>query len=177
MINTEQNKEIALNVSRAIMNGDWDSLDSLLAPEFTYDGDGMHLSRDEYFGFMQDLYLSMRNMKMEFPQVVAEDEFVSIRFVNPMKNMGKFMGAPATKKNIVSEGIFIRQIRNGKVMKENQTTDLIGIMTQMGFGALFGYALAVGLFKVKQKPFVRKTTAEMKKLDENLKKIEKQQNR
>lgn len=168
-MNTEKNKEIALSVSKAIMNGDWDTLDTLLAPEFTYDGDGMHLTRDEYFGFMQDLYLSMRNMKMEFPQIVAEGEFVSTRFVNPMDNFGKFMGAPATGKKIVSEGIFIRQIRDGKVIKENQTTDLMGIMTQMGFGALFGYALAVGLFKVKQKPFLRKSSAEMKKLDAELK--------
>ena len=129
----ENNKEIALAVSKSIMNGDWATLDNLLAPEFTYDGDGMHFSRDEYIGFMQDLYLSMRNMKMEFSQIVAEGEFVSIRFVNPMDNMGKFMGAPATGKKIVSEGIFIRQIRDGKVIKENQTTDIMGIMTQMGF--------------------------------------------
>jgi len=165
MDNLEQNKKIALKVSKSIMNGQWDELDSLLAPEFTYDGDGAHYTRDEYIGFMQDLYLAMRDMKMEFPQVVAEGEFVSIRFVNPMKNLGKFMGAPATKKLIVSEGIFIRQIRNGKVIKENQTTDLMGIMTQMGFGALIGYTIAVGLLKIKPKSPVRKTAEEMARLD------------
>ena len=167
---TRSNTDIALDVSKSIMNGDWEKLDSLLAPEFTYSGDGMHFSRDEYFGFMQDLYLAMRDMKMEFPQTVANGDFVSIRFVNPMKNFGKFMGAPATKKTIVSEGIFIREIRNGKVVRENQTTDLLGIMTQMGFGALMGYALAVGLFKVKQKPPVRKSVEEMKRLDAELRK-------
>lgn len=159
------NKEIALSVSRAIMHGDWVTLDQLLAPEFTYTGDGLHFTKDEYMGFMQDLYLAMRNMKMEFPHVVEEGEFVSIRFVNPMRNSGKFMGAPATGKLIVSEGIFIRQIRDGKVIKENQSTDLLGMMTQMGFGALFGYALAVGLFKVKQKAPVRKSPEEMARLD------------
>ncbi len=169
MTNLEQNKEIALNVSKAIMNGDWDKLDRLLSTEFTYDADGMHFNKDEYIGFMQDLYLAMRDMKMEFPQVIAEGEFVSIRFVNPMKNLGKFMGAPASGKTIISEGIFIRQIRNGKVIKENQTTDLIGIMRQMGFGALMGYTIAVGLLKIKQKPPVRKTVEEMKKLDDLMK--------
>lgn len=164
MTNLEENKKIALNVSIAIMNGDWGALDELLALEFSYDGDCMHLNRDEYFGFMQDLFLAMHDMKMEFPQVVAEGEFVTIRFVNPMKNMGRFMGAPATKKIIISEGIFIRQIRNGKVIKENQTTDLLGIMTQMGFGALFGYTVAVGLLKIKQKPPIRKNMAEMARL-------------
>jgi len=168
-MNLDENKKIALAVSKAIMGGDWKKLDDLLSPDFTYTGDGMKLSRDEYFGFMQDLYLSMRDMKMEFPQIVAEGEFVSIRFINPMKNLGKFMGAPATGKTIVSEGIFIRQIRNGKVIKENQTTDLMGIMTQMGFGALFGYAIAVGLLKIKQAPLVRRSVKEMEILDSALK--------
>lgn len=164
------NKEIALKVSTSIMNGDWDTLESLLAPEFTYDGDGMQFKRDEYIAFMQDLYLSMRNMKMEFPQIVEEGEFVSIRFVNPVINSGSFMGGPATGKRIVTEGIFIRQIRNGQVIKENQSTDIMGIMTQMGFGALFGYAIAVGLLKLRPKPLVKKSTAEMQRLDAELKK-------
>lgn len=165
MTNTEENKAIALSVSKSIMNGEWEKLDGLLAPEFTYDGDGMHFTKDEYIGFMQDLYLSMRDMNMQFPHIVAEGEFVSIRFVNPMKNLGKFMGAPATGKTIISEGIFVRQIRDGKVIKENQSTDLLGIMTQMGFGALLGYTIAIGLLKIKQKPAVRKTPEEMQKLD------------
>ena len=150
------------------MNGDWKTLDSLLAPEFNYDGDGMHFTKDEYIGFMQDLYLSMRNMKMEFPQIVAEGDFVSIRFINPMDNLGKFMGAPATGKTIISEGIFIREIKNGKVIKENQTTDLIGIMTQMGFGALLGYAVAVGLLKIKQPRPVKKSDEAMRLLEHKL---------
>ena len=169
MTNIDENKRIALNVSKAIMGGDWDALEKLLAADFTYDGDGMHFDRDEYIGFMQDLYLSMRDMKMEFPQVIAEGEFVSIRFTNPMKNLGKFMGAPATGKTIISQGIFIRQIRNSQVIKENQTTDLMGIMTQMGFGALLGYAIAVGLLKINPARPIRKSTADMKKLDDELK--------
>lgn len=125
------------------MNGDWDTVDNLLDPSFIYDGDGMRMNKDQYMGFMQDLYLSMRDMKMEFPQVIEEGEFVAIRFVNPMKNLGSFMGGPASGKTITSEGIFIRQIRNGKVIKENQSTDLVGIMGQIGPGALFGYTMAV----------------------------------
>lgn len=159
------NEEIALSVSRCIMNGDWEQLEILLAPEFIYEGDGMHFNRDEYIGFMQDLYLAMRDMKMEFPQIVSQGDLVTVRFVNSMINMGKFMGAPATKKPIVAEGIIIRQIKEGKIVKENQTTDILGIMTQMGFGALMGYAIAVGLFKVKQNPSAKRSPEEMKKLD------------
>ena len=66
------------------------------------------------------------------------------------------MGAPANKKNLIINGIFIRKVKDGKVMQEWQTTDLLGVMKQIGFGALFGYSLFVGLFNVKQARPVRK---------------------
>jgi len=160
----EQKKEVALAVSKAILQGDWKKLDHLLSDDFRYDGDRMHFNKDEYIGFMQDLYLAMKDMDMKFKQVYAEGEFVTVRFENPMLNVGSFMGAPATGKKIVAEGIFIRQVRDGKVIKENQTTDILGIMTQMGFGALFGYTMAIGLFEVEPDRPVRKSIAEMDRL-------------
>ncbi len=45
-------KDVALAVSLSIQDNDWQKLDSLLAPGFTYSGDGLLFSRDEYIGFM-----------------------------------------------------------------------------------------------------------------------------
>jgi predicted ester cyclase len=81
---------------------------------------------------------------------MVDGDMASIRFISTAVNTGKFMGAPANKKNLEIHGIFMRKVKNGKVMQEWQTTDLLGVMRQIGFGALFGYALFVGLFKVKQ---------------------------
>lgn len=156
MTTLEQNKEIALSVSRAIMNGKWNELDTLLDDKFTYTGDGLHFTKDEYIGFMQDMKAAFSGLHMEFPNIVAEGQYVSIRFVSKAINTGSFMGAPANKKNLEVHGIFVRKIENGKVVQEWQTTDLLGVMRQIGFGALFGYAVFVGLFKVKQKAPVRK---------------------
>ncbi len=155
-LDPEHNKQIALAVSRSILKGDWNTLDSLLDDGFTYTGDGFVFSKDEYMGFMQDMKAAMDNMNMEFPHVLADGDLVSVRFVTTAKNTGKFMGAPASKKNVTVHGIFIRKIQGNKVMQEWQTTDLLGLMTQMGFGALFGYAVGVGLFKAQPKPPVRK---------------------
>ncbi|HUN23660.1 MAG TPA: ester cyclase [Anaerolineales bacterium] len=152
----EQNKEIALSVSLAILNGEWDKLDTLLDDNFTYTGDGFHFSKDEYIGFMQDMKAAFSGLKMAFPSVIAEGDMVSIRFISTAVNTGSFMGAPANKHNLEIHGIFMRKIANGKVMQEWQTTDLLGVMRQIGFGALFGYAVFVGLFKVQQKRPVRK---------------------
>jgi len=148
--------QTAYAVSRAILEGNWEKLDSLLAPNFTYTGDGYHFSKDEYIGFMQDMRGAFSNFEMILDKTISENDFVSIRFTSNVVNTGSFMGAPANKKNLAVTGIFQRKVANGKVIQEWQTTDLLGTMTQIGFGATFGYAVFVTGFKVKQKPLERK---------------------
>jgi predicted ester cyclase len=153
---SDRKKETALAVSRAILTGDWQKLDGLLAEGFTYTGDSAVYSRDEYIGFMQALKDAMAEMTMEFTHVVAEGDLVSIRFVTRAKNIGKFMGAPATNKKVEITGNFIRRIEGNKVVQEWQSTDLLGLMTQMGFGTLLGYTIFAGLLKKQSPPPARR---------------------
>jgi steroid delta-isomerase-like uncharacterized protein len=147
---TDHNIEIALGVSKAILNGDWQGLDSLLAPDFKYNGDlGEPYNRDEYIGFMQAMKGAMSDMKMEFTHVISQRDLVSVRFVTTARQTGKFMGAPATKKQLEIRGIFVRRIADGQVVEEFQATDLLWMLTQMGFGSLLGYSIGVGLFHKK----------------------------
>jgi predicted ester cyclase len=152
----EEVKKTTLAVSYAILEGRWNDLDNLLDEKFTYTGDGFVFTKDEYIGFMQDMKAAFSNLKMEFPHVLVDGDLASVRFISTAVNTGKFMGAPANKKNLVLNGNFIRKVKNGKVMQEWQTTDLLGVMTQIGFGALLGYTIFVGGFKVEQKRPVRK---------------------
>ncbi len=152
----EQVKNTALAVSKAILEARWNDLDNLLDDKFTYTGDGFVFTKDEYIGFMQDMKAAFSNLKMEFPHILVDGDLASIRFISTAVNTGKFMGAPANNKNLEINGIFIRKVKDGKVMQEWQTTDLLGVMRQIGFGALMGYSLFVGLFKVKQARPVRK---------------------
>lgn len=147
-ITTDPDALVALGVSTAILEGDWAGLDSLLAPGFTYDGDlGTPYSRDEYIGFMQAMKGAMSDMTMDFTHIASQDGLVSIRFVTHARQTGKFMGAPATGKAVEIRGIFMRRIENGLVVQEWQATDLLWLMTQMGFGTLLGYSIAGGLLK------------------------------
>ena len=146
----------ATAVSRSILEGNWSQLDSLLDDKFTYTGDGYVFTKDQYIGFMQDMRAAFSDFEMILEKTIVEDDFVSIRFTSKVVNTGKFMGAPANKKHLNITGIFMRKIANGKVMQEWQTTDLLGAMSQIGFGATFGYSVFVTGFKVKQKSPVRK---------------------
>lgn len=152
----EQVKNTALAVSLAILEARWNDLDNLLDDNFTYTGDGFVFTKDEYIGFMQDMKAAFSDLKMEFPHIVVDGDTASIRFISTAVNTGKFMGAPANKRHLEINGIFIRKVKDGKVMQEWQTTDLLGVMKQIGFGALFGYSLFVGLFNVQQPRPVRK---------------------
>ena len=153
---TEDVKNTALAVSYSILEGRWNDLANLLDDNFTYTGDGFVFNKDEYIGFMQDMKAAFSNLKMEFPHILVDGDHASVQFISTAVNTGKFMGAPANKKNLEVHGIFIRKVKDGKVMQEWQTTDLLGVMKQIGFGALMGYSVFVGLFNVKQKRPVRK---------------------
>lgn len=145
----EQNKEIALSVSKSILNGEWEKLNGLLAEEFTYSGDGMEFNKQQYIDFMKGMKNAMSNMNMEFTHVINEGDMVNIRFITTCKHTGNFMGAPATNKNLNIGGIFIRKVKGNKVVQEWQTTDLLGTMSQMGFGTLLAYSIFNVLFKPK----------------------------
>jgi predicted ester cyclase len=49
-----------------------------------------------------------------------------------MTNSGVYFGIPATGKRIVSTGQFMREVKNGKVVAEWQTTNSYGMMVQLG---------------------------------------------
>ncbi|MCP3993519.1 MAG: ester cyclase [bacterium] len=134
MATLEANKETALNLSRAIMNGDWDSVDRLLHDDFSYVGDGADpIGKEQYIGFMRGvLCAAMTDMDMDFTRVVAEGDLVAIEYTNHMTHTGDFFGVPATGKRVVGTGHFIREVRNGMVTAEWQTTNAMGLMGQLG---------------------------------------------
>jgi predicted ester cyclase len=132
--NLETNKEIALNLSRAIMNGEWDKADALLADDFQYIGDGKPaINKQQYLYFMKEmLCTAMTKMDMKFLRVIAQDNMVAVDYTNEMTNSGAFFGIPATNKRVIGTGQFMRKIENGKVVAEWQTTNNFGLMQQLG---------------------------------------------
>ncbi len=130
----EKNKEIALGLSKAIMNGNWDKVNELISDDFTYEADGKPaIGKQEYIVFMKNvLTVAMQEMDMKFLHIIAEGNFVSVNYTNEMTNSGSFFGFPATNKRIKASGQFIREIKAGKVTAEWQTTNSLGLMKDLG---------------------------------------------
>lgn len=133
MSTLQEKKEIALGVSKAIMNGEWEKVDELLDDSFTYVGDGAPpINKEQYIGFMRGvLCAAMSDMDMDFLRVIAEDDLVAIDYTNQMTHSGEFYGIPATGKRVVGTGQFIREVKNGKVTAEWQTTNAMGLIGQI----------------------------------------------
>ncbi len=127
-------KETALDLSRSIMKGDWAKVEALLSDDFQYIGDGQPaIGKKEYIYFMKEiLSKGFTNMDMQFHRVISEGDMVAVDYTNFMDNKGEYFGIPPTGKRIASTGEFMRQVKNGKVVAEWQTTNTYGMMIQLG---------------------------------------------
>ncbi len=134
MSNLEQNKEIALNLSKSIMNGEWDKVGELIAEDFTYVGDGADpIGKIQYIGFMKNVLCgAMTEMEMDFVRIIAEGDLVAVEYTNKMTHSGEFFGVPATGKKVLASGHFIREVKDGKITAEWQTTNALGLLKQLG---------------------------------------------
>ncbi len=123
-----------MGVSKAIAGGNWEKVDELLADDFTYVGNGgASINKEQYIGFLKNVLCgAMTEMDMKFLRVIAEGDLVAVEYTNAMTHTGVFFGVPATNKRVVGTGHFIREVKDGKVTTEWQTTNAIGLMGQLG---------------------------------------------
>ena len=134
MSDREATHEAALNLSQAIAARELARrADELLAPRFRYHGPaGMELDRDGYVAFMTGLGDAFPDMQMTFEQVVVEGDKVGVHWTNRFTHRGAYQGVPPTGKAIQISGTYIRQVADGRVSEEWDTTDIFGLSIQLG---------------------------------------------
>ena len=126
--------DTALALSLAIQNGELLArADELLADDFQYTGAaGMALNKAGYVGFMHGLSESFSDQKMTFHATVSEGDKAAVSWTNDMTHTAAYQGIPATGKRITASGNWIRLVVDGKVAREWDTTDIFGLMQQLG---------------------------------------------
>jgi steroid delta-isomerase-like uncharacterized protein len=126
--------DTALALSLAIQNGELLArADELLADDFHYTGAaGMDLDKAGYVGFMHGLSQSFSDQKMTFHASLSEGDKAAVSWTNDMTHTAEYQGIPATGNRITARGNWIRQIVDGKVAREWDTTDIFGLMQQLG---------------------------------------------
>jgi predicted ester cyclase len=126
--------DAALAVSRAIAAREIATRGhDVLAEGFRYHGPaGMELDRDGYIGFMTGLGQAFPDMAMRFDPVIVDGNRVGVHWVNEFTHQGAYMGVEPTGRHMVLTGTFIREVADGRVVEEWDTTDIFGLAGQLG---------------------------------------------
>lgn len=64
--------------------------------------------------------------------IMSDGDRVAERFTTTGTHRGEFQGVPATGKRVEFTGTSIFVVRDGKIVEERTSTDLLALMTQLG---------------------------------------------
>ncbi|MCB0130943.1 MAG: ester cyclase [Caldilineaceae bacterium] len=131
----EANKEVVRKYVDAILiKRDFSKFSEYTAPGFYIDRsavpeaiageEGLHTQMDMLYGAFPDLDLSIVNM-------VAEGDYVVVRFAAPGTQTGEFAGIPASGKTATWKGLVMYHVIDGKITEAWANWDDWGLIEQL----------------------------------------------
>ena len=76
--------------------------------------------------------IAFPDLRWTFEDQIAEGDKVVTRFTMQGTHRGEYQGIAPTNKEIVTSGIFIHRIENGKLAERWTAFDALGMMQQLG---------------------------------------------
>ena len=71
------------------------------------------------------------DIQFELTHIVADERYVTFRFVAEATHGGEFLGIPPTGKRVKFSGIVIHRVENGRFAQSWNEIDLLGIKDQL----------------------------------------------
>jgi len=129
----ERNKAIARKLYEVALNQDnWDVYNEIHTPDFV-----AHAGKRS--GSLAEDLQDAKGWRQAFPdgrytidQIVAEGDFVVVRFTGRGTNTGAGNGLPATGKTVELTGITVFRIANGKIAEEWTEYNKMSLLKQLG---------------------------------------------
>jgi steroid delta-isomerase-like uncharacterized protein len=130
----EQNKALVRRFLDEMDKGNWAIFDELLARDYVYhmSGRSKPVTREEYVQFARGFRAAFPDGRMTVEDMIAEGDKVVMRYTSRGTHKGDFMGIPATGKEVVSTGIVITRIAEGKIAEDWEEFDGVGFFQQLG---------------------------------------------
>ena len=133
----EKNKVIARSFRRDLWNsGDLTLADQIIDPncivharipfatDFTSGPEALKL----LVGFF---HMTFSEIEMEVEQVVAEDDLVTVRWSGRGRHTGDLFGVPPTGRRIVTSGIDMLRLADGRIVEGWVSWDALSLMEQI----------------------------------------------
>lgn len=117
-----------------------DLLDQYFSADFKYHGPGgVELSGlEELRGLLSSYLQAIPDGHFAEADMLAEGDKVVTRFTFTGTHKAELMGVAATNKKVTITGILIERFEGGKAVEEWEEFDALGLMQQIGAGALPG---------------------------------------
>jgi predicted ester cyclase len=131
----EQNKELAERWHSDLgLNRKWEVADEILAADIVLHMPGMEeLKGIDAVKSFDEMYAAFKNGEVNHYEIVAEGDYVFIRWDLSFDNTVDLMGIPATGKRISGVGGMDQfLIKDGKIQEFWQFYDEMGFMKQLG---------------------------------------------
>jgi steroid delta-isomerase-like uncharacterized protein len=131
----ENNKAIVRRFYNEVLNQRNAGLLDELAVEDYVEHDpfpGMGDGREQLKARVNGFFHGFNPLHFTIEDVIAEGDKVVVRWKNAGKDVGGFMGIPATGKDFSIAGIDIHLVRDGKLAEHWHVVDLLSHMQQLG---------------------------------------------
>jgi predicted ester cyclase len=132
----QDNKDLAERYHREIYEkGDSDAADFLLTPDFVMWGNDAPAGGGRGPAFIKEdarIYRAAFTIDLEHNTVVAEGDYVTIRWTFRGVHQGPLGDLAATGRGVEVGGIDLYRISNGKIAELWQWWDQPGLMAQLG---------------------------------------------
>lgn len=131
----EKNKAVAERFHYDLsLNRKWDVADEFIAPDIILHLPGMvEVNGIEALKSFDEVWASMKNPTINHYEIIAEGDYVFIRWDMAFDNTVDFMGIPATGEHISDiGGMDLFLIKDGKIKEFWQFYDELEFMKQLG---------------------------------------------
>jgi steroid delta-isomerase-like uncharacterized protein len=132
-MSTETNKQVVRSfIERVYAELDPDAVDELVADDFEShsfpsDPDGKTFLRNS----TQRMAKALDQIKFNVDDLIAEDDRVVARVAASARQIGEFMGMPASNRSYEISEIHIFRLRDGKIVEHWLEMDTMGLMKQL----------------------------------------------
>ena len=127
----EENISIGRRYVEFINTGERDP--ALFAEGFVYNNpQGVVMDADGSMQVLQAFNAALPDHVTEVKDEIVADDKVVYRWETRGTHNGDFFGVPPTGKQLLSRGVTIMKIENGRVAEVWESIDILGLMQQMG---------------------------------------------
>jgi steroid delta-isomerase-like uncharacterized protein len=130
----EDSKQLVTRYIEDVWNqGDLEALETLTTEAFVYHLGGQPpRDRAAMRQFLEAVRIAFPDWRVEVQAIVAEERTVVARWAGQVTHQGPFHGIPPTGKQISVCGINLYEIKDGRIAREWEQMDSLGMLGQLG---------------------------------------------